>query len=59
MAMMACIDRYLLQQEDAGCVKNCSLAIGDSSDSDSSDSSDGVEDDCVVDVVVQQVGFVQ
>jgi len=51
--------RYLLQQEEAGRVKNCSLAIDDSSDSDSSDSSDGVEDDCVVDVVVQQVGFVQ
>ena len=51
---MACIDRYLLQQEEAGCVKNCSLAIGDSSDSDSSDSSDGVGDDCVVDVVVQR-----
>ena len=31
------------------------LAMGNRNESESDDSSDGVEDDCVVDVVVQQV----
>ena len=49
------VHRYLLPEEEAGRVKNCALAMGNRSESESDDSSDGVEDDCVVDVVVQQV----
>ena len=49
------VHRYLLLGGEAGRVKNCALALGNRSESESDDSSDGVEDDCVVDVVVQQV----